>query len=84
MKEIIARLDPTIFEVVIFGDECILHKPIEEWHLVECLIAFTSYSRQGSGNCDSFVKEHEWKVTKTVGSLQKVIPMSVVSDLGPS
>jgi inositol-hexakisphosphate/diphosphoinositol-pentakisphosphate 1-kinase len=42
MKEIIARLDPTIFEVVIFGDECILHKPIEEWPLVECLIAFYS------------------------------------------
>jgi inositol-hexakisphosphate/diphosphoinositol-pentakisphosphate 1-kinase len=42
MKEIIARLDPTIFEVVIFGDECILHKPIDQWPIVECLIAFYS------------------------------------------
>lgn len=42
MKEIIARLDPTLFEVVIFGDECILHLPIQQWPVVECLIAFYS------------------------------------------
>jgi inositol-hexakisphosphate/diphosphoinositol-pentakisphosphate 1-kinase len=42
MKEIIARLDPTLFDVVIFGDECILHQPVEQWPIVECLIAFYS------------------------------------------
>ena len=31
MREIIARLPTEIFEVVTFGDECILEKPIEEW-----------------------------------------------------
>jgi len=42
MREIIARLPTEIFEVVTFGDECILEKPIEEWPIVECLIAFYS------------------------------------------
>ncbi len=42
MREIIARLDPTLFEVIIFGDENILNRPVEEWPIVECLIAFYS------------------------------------------
>jgi len=32
----------TVFEVLVFGDDCILHKPIEEWPVVDVLIAFFS------------------------------------------
>lgn len=42
MKEIIARFPEDIFEIVIFGDDCILNQPIESWPVVECLIAFYS------------------------------------------
>jgi hypothetical protein len=42
MKEIIARFPEDIFEIIIFGDNCILHQPIESWPVVECLIAFYS------------------------------------------
>lgn len=42
MKEILGRLDLTLFEVIFFGDDCILNKPIEQWPIVECLIAFYS------------------------------------------
>jgi len=42
MREILSRLPEDLFEIVIFGDECILTKPIEEWPVVEVLIAFYS------------------------------------------
>lgn len=42
MKEIIGRLPEDLFEVYIFGDDCILNEPIEKWPIVECLIAFYS------------------------------------------
>jgi inositol-hexakisphosphate/diphosphoinositol-pentakisphosphate 1-kinase len=42
MREIISRLPEDIFEVCIFGDDCILNKPIVDWPVVECLIAFYS------------------------------------------
>ena len=41
MKEILSRL-PELFEVIIFGDECILSHPVETWPNVECLITFAS------------------------------------------
>lgn len=41
MKEILSRL-PELFEVIIFGDECILSQPVETWPNVECLITFAS------------------------------------------
>ena len=31
-----------VFEVIVFGDDCILHQPIEEWPVVDVLIAFFS------------------------------------------
>ena len=31
-----------LFEVVIFGDQVILHEPVESWPVVEALIAFYS------------------------------------------
>jgi inositol hexakisphosphate/diphosphoinositol-pentakisphosphate kinase len=43
MKALLRRLEASgVFEVIIFGEECILTKPIEEWPKVECLIAFYS------------------------------------------
>lgn len=42
MREILGRLPDELFEVTIFGDECILKEPVESWPVVECLIAFYS------------------------------------------
>jgi Diphosphoinositol pentakisphosphate kinase 2 N-terminal domain len=42
MAEILSRLDETVFDVIFFGDECILHRPIEDWPIVNVLIAFFS------------------------------------------
>jgi inositol hexakisphosphate/diphosphoinositol-pentakisphosphate kinase len=42
MKEILSRLPSEIFDVVIFGDECILHMRVEEWPLCNVLLAFYS------------------------------------------
>lgn len=42
MREIISRLPGDLFEVATFGDDCILNKQIEDWPVVECLIAFHS------------------------------------------
>eukprot|EP00981_Chlorochromonas_danica_P011249 scaffold3825_cov179-Ochromonas_danica.AAC.6 len=42
MREIIERLPDEIFEIVYFGDECILNEPIESWPVVDVLIAFYS------------------------------------------
>lgn len=36
------RLNPDLFDIVVFGDNCILNEPIENWPVVECLIAFFS------------------------------------------
>eukprot|EP00741_Cyanophora_paradoxa_P008657 tig00001366_g8380.t1 len=43
MHQILSRLEKTgELEVVIFGNQCILERPIEEWPLCDCLIAFDS------------------------------------------
>jgi inositol hexakisphosphate/diphosphoinositol-pentakisphosphate kinase len=43
MKALLRRLEASgVFDIIIFGEECILSKPIEEWPKVECLIAFYS------------------------------------------
>jgi inositol hexakisphosphate/diphosphoinositol-pentakisphosphate kinase len=43
MKEILDRLRAkNLFDISIFGDECILNQPIESWPVVEVLIAFYS------------------------------------------
>jgi len=42
MREILKRLSTEQFEIVIFGDECILHQPVESWPVVEALITFYS------------------------------------------
>jgi inositol hexakisphosphate/diphosphoinositol-pentakisphosphate kinase len=42
MAEILRRLPEDLFEVTIFGDETILHDPIEKWPISEALIAFYS------------------------------------------
>ena len=42
MKEIISRFPEDLIQVIIFGDDCILNKSIENWPVVECLIAFYS------------------------------------------
>lgn len=42
MREILQRLSPDLFEIVIFGDECIFNSPIEAWPIVDCLITFFS------------------------------------------
>lgn len=40
------------FEVVVFGDDTILHKPVEEWPLCDCLLSWHSGEtpRGGSGH----------------------------------
>ena len=42
MREILKRLPEQCFEIVNFGDETILNKPVEDWPVVEVLIAFYS------------------------------------------
>ena len=42
MTEILSRLDPKKFELLIFGDKCILHEPPEKWPFCDALIAFYS------------------------------------------
>ena len=43
MREILKRLPEDLFEIIYFGDNCILNEPIENWPLCEVLIAFYSY-----------------------------------------
>ena len=42
MQEILSRFPADLFDIQIFGDECILRQPVESWPVVECLIAFYS------------------------------------------
>ncbi|CAM9421282.1 unnamed protein product [Chrysoparadoxa australica] len=42
MQRMLSKLPQNRFEVVVFGDECILHKPVSQWPLSDCLIAFFS------------------------------------------
>ncbi|CAN0487029.1 unnamed protein product, partial [Ectocarpus sp. 8 AP-2014] len=31
------------FQVIVFGDACIMEAPVEEWPLCDCLVAFYSH-----------------------------------------
>ncbi|KAG5181366.1 hypothetical protein JKP88DRAFT_269041 [Tribonema minus] len=42
MRSILSRFDTSKFEFVFFGDQCILHRPVEEWPLCDVLVAFFS------------------------------------------
>lgn len=42
MQEILARLPENMFDILIFGNDCILYEPVENWPIVECLISFYS------------------------------------------
>eukprot|EP01138_Halocafeteria_seosinensis_P009466 gb/GECG01009674.1/.p1 GENE.gb/GECG01009674.1/~~gb/GECG01009674.1/.p1 ORF type:complete len:1580 (+),score=253.46 gb/GECG01009674.1/:1-4740(+) len=43
MEEILGRLSAYgHFDIIIFGDDCILNQPPEEWPIVDCLISFFS------------------------------------------
>ena len=42
MQEILKRLPDDVFDITIFGDDCILNKSVEQWPIVEVLIAFYS------------------------------------------
>lgn len=42
MREILNRLPEDIFEVIVFGDNCIFNQQIENWPIVEVLITFYS------------------------------------------
>ena len=42
MKEILKRLATDLFDIVEFGNDCILTQPVESWPVVEVLIAFYS------------------------------------------
>ena len=44
MREILGRLPEALFDVIIFGDDCILNDPIQNWPEVEALIAFYSHN----------------------------------------
>lgn len=40
--EILSRLEEKLFEIIFFGDDCILNKPVETWPMCDVLIAFFS------------------------------------------
>jgi len=42
MAEILSRLDEKDFQVVFFGDDTILNRPVEEWPICDVVIAFFS------------------------------------------
>lgn len=42
MRELLKRLPEELFDIVIFGDDCILNAPVDKWPVVEALIAFYS------------------------------------------
>ena len=42
MREILQRLPPELFEIVMFGDDLLVNQPIESWPSAEILIAFYS------------------------------------------
>ena len=42
MKEILNRLPSNLFEIVVFGEDTIFGKDVEDWPTCECLIAFYS------------------------------------------
>jgi inositol hexakisphosphate/diphosphoinositol-pentakisphosphate kinase len=42
MHEILHRLPEKEFEVIVFGDDCIFNKDVEDWPIVDCLISFYS------------------------------------------
>ena len=42
MQEIMRRLPEKEFEIVVFGNRCLLEEPVEEWPIVDCLIGFYS------------------------------------------
>lgn len=42
MESILKRFDLRVFDVVIFGDDLILNRPIEEWPQVDCLMSWYS------------------------------------------
>ncbi|CAN0157723.1 unnamed protein product, partial [Ectocarpus sp. 12 AP-2014] len=43
MEAITSRLNTDKFEVIVFGDACIMEAPVEEWPLCDCLVAFYSH-----------------------------------------
>lgn len=59
MSAILQRLEKYgEFEIIIFGDDCILHRPIEEWPKVETLISFFS-DRFPLDKAEAYVKLHQ-------------------------
>ena len=42
MAEILSRLDEKDFQVVFFGDDMILNRPVEEWPICDVVVAFFS------------------------------------------
>lgn len=42
MTQILSRFDPRTFEIVVFGDDCLLNQPIEKWPIVDCLMSWYS------------------------------------------
>jgi inositol hexakisphosphate/diphosphoinositol-pentakisphosphate kinase len=42
MREILKRLPDELFNIVVFGDDCILNQPVESWPVVDALITFYS------------------------------------------
>jgi inositol-hexakisphosphate/diphosphoinositol-pentakisphosphate 1-kinase len=42
MQEILSRLSEQTFDILIFGNNCILSEPVENWPIVEYLISFYS------------------------------------------
>lgn len=42
MQNLITRLDKDTFEIVYFGNDTIINKPVEEWPVCDVLMAFYS------------------------------------------
>lgn len=42
MKNLLSRLDTLVFNIILFGNDCILNKPVKEWPLCDVFLAFYS------------------------------------------
>jgi hypothetical protein len=43
MAEVLSRFDRDVFDITIFGDECVLRQPVEKWPAVDCLMSWYSH-----------------------------------------
>ena len=72
MKQIIRRFEPSIFEFVFFGDAVLLESPVDEWPVVDFLIAWQSggYPLE---KAEAYVKLRRPHIINDVGMQHKLL-----------